>query len=193
MSKGNFKFYLSIGVMICLFIRCEEPRKELTDLEAEQLNDKERFRNVNIRYTDSAEILIRIQAPEMLRYIESNKLKEEFTKGFVAYFYDKSGAVANKLASNYALRVHAEGKTYMRDSVVFTSLNGEVLKTTELIWQENNGKLYTDKFVRIIRKDEILQGYGFETDQNFRQGIIKAIDAIIPADKLFNESESNGQ
>ncbi len=81
----------------------------------------------------------------------------------------------------------------MRDSVVFTSLNGEVLKTTELIWQENNGKLYTDKFVRIIRKDEILQGYGFETDQNFRQGIIKAIDAIIPADKLFNESESNGQ
>jgi hypothetical protein len=33
----------------------------------------------------------------------------------------------------------------------------------------------------------MLQGYGFETDQNFKSGVIKSIDAIIPAEKLYKE------
>lgn len=66
-------------------------------------------------------------------------------------------------------------------------MNQEVLKTSELIWNESLGKISTDKFVRIIRKEELIQGYGFETDQHFRKGTIKAIDAIIPANKLYKE------
>ncbi|MBK8954706.1 MAG: LPS export ABC transporter periplasmic protein LptC [Saprospiraceae bacterium] len=170
-----------------LWISCHEAKKELSDLEAEQLNNKESFESVNIRYSDSAEIQIRIEAPEMIRYIESGKLKEEFPKGFFAYFYQNGNIISNTLSSKYAIRVQAEGKTYMKDSVVFTSAGGELLKTAELIWNETNGRLFTDKFVRIIRKDEILQGYGFETDQNFREGTIKSIDAIIPSEKLFKE------
>lgn len=77
----------------------------------------------------------------------------------------------------------------MKDSVVFTSINQEVLKTSELIWNETLGHISTDKFVRIIRKDEMLQGYGFETDQNFRSGTIKSIDAIIPSEKMYKEED----
>lgn len=175
-------------LILCFVTSCQEEKKELSDLEANQLNNKEYFQNVHIRYSDSAEIRIRIQAPEMIRYIESGKLKEEFTKGFLAYFYNDRNIISNTLSSNYALRVHAEGKTYMKDSVVFTSAGGELLKTAELVWNETTGRLSTDKFVRIIRKDEILQGYGFETDQNFREGTIKSIDAIIPSEKLFKEN-----
>ncbi|MBK9107017.1 MAG: LPS export ABC transporter periplasmic protein LptC [Saprospiraceae bacterium] len=170
-----------------LLLSCQEEKKELSDLDAAQLKDKEYFQNVHIRYSDSAEIRIRIQAPEMIRYIESGKLKEEFPKGFLAYFYNNSNIASNTLSSKYALRVHAEGKTYMKDSVVFSSAGGELLKTAELVWNETAGRLFTDKFVRIIRKNEILQGYGFETDQNFREGTIKSIDAIIPSEKLFKE------
>lgn len=181
----NYFFYFIL--IFYFFTSCQEEKKELSDLEASQLNNKEYFQNVNIRYSDSAEIRIRIQASEMIRYIESGKLKEEFTKGFLAYFYNNSHVISNTLSSKYALRVHAEGKTYMKDSVVFTGAGGEILKTAELVWNESTGRLFTDKFVRIIRKDEILQGYGFETDQNFREGTIKSIDAIIPSEKLFRE------
>lgn len=190
MTKKELSWY---GLLLLWFIcaACETPRKELSDFEAAQLNNKELFRNVNIRYSDSAEILIRIEAPEMIRYIEASKLKEEFTKGFAAFFYNETQTVSNRLTANYALRVRAEGKTYMKDSVVFTSTGGEILKTTELIWNEVTGQLTTDKFVRIIRKDEVLQGYGFETDQNFRKGTIKSIDAILPSAKLLNPGSAN--
>ena len=102
---------------------------------------------------------------------------------------EKNNELLNTLASKYAIRVRREGKTYMKDSVTFTSENKEILKTSELVWNENTGRITTDKFVRIIRKDEMLQGYGFETDQNFKSGVIKSIDAIIPSEKLYKEDK----
>ncbi len=177
---------LFFGVLIFL-VSCTEEKKEMNDLEAGQFSNKELFLDVDLSYSDSALIQIRIKAPQMIRYTEESELKEEFPKGFVAYFYDRNQRVINTLASKYALRVHKEQKTYMRDSVVFSTINQEIIKTSELIWHEDLGTLTTDKFVRIIRKDEILQGYGFVTDQNFTQGSIKSIDAIIPSEKLFKE------
>ena len=59
------------------------------------------------------------------------------------------------------------------------------MKTSELFWDENNGKLYTEKYGSIIRKNEIIRGFGFETDERFKSGSIKSIDALIPSEKLF--------
>ena len=59
------------------------------------------------------------------------------------------------------------------------------MHSAELIWDEREGKLYTDKFVRVTRKDEIIQGYGFETDEKFQKSTMKYIDAQIPASKLI--------
>ena len=113
--------------------------------------------------------------------------KQEFQKGFQAKFYNEQKELINILSSKYALRSEKEHKTTMKDSVVFSSLEDETLKTSELIWDESAGKLLTDKYVRISRKDELIHGYGFETDENFKTGQVKLIDAIIPSDKLIDK------
>lgn len=185
MSKLKFHYLFSF-LLIFLF-HCTEERKEMSDNDAGKLINKEVLNDVNVIYSDSAKIKIRIVATKMIRYTETGQEKEEFPDGFQAFFYDDQQQLVNTLASKYAMRVRSEGKTYMKDSVVFTSINQEVLKTSELIWNETLGHISTDKFVRIIRKDEMLQGYGFETDQNFRSGTIKSIDAIIPSEKMYKE------
>lgn len=174
-------------LLFCLLISCTEEQKIYSDSDASKLINRELLKDVHIIYSDSAKIELRIVAPEMIRYTESSMEKEEFPKGLQAFIYDDQNQLVNTLASKYAIRVRSEGKTYLRDSVVFSSVNQEVLKTSELIWNESLGKIGTDKFVRIIRKEELIQGYGFETDQHFRKGTIKAIDAIIPANKLYKE------
>lgn len=75
--------------------------------------------------------------------------------------------------------MRSEGKTYLRDSVVFSSVNQEVLKTSELIWNESWVKLVQMDFSADHPKRKLIQGYGFETDQHLGKGTIKAIDAII--------------
>lgn len=181
----------SFPFVVCALMAgsCSKEKPELSDLEAAALTSRERFEQVDIRYSDSAALQVRIKAPEMIRHADPGDLKEEFAKGFFAMFYDKSGTLRNTLSSKYALRIHSEGKTFMKDSVRFSDADEAVLITAELVWDERNGTLYTDKFVRILRKDEVLQGYGFETDQNFRKGTIRSIDAIIPSEKLFREGQ----
>lgn len=178
----TFIFLLSF-----LLFQCKEEANLLSEEESAQWVNKEMLKDIHLIYSDSAKIEIRIIAPQMIRYTEKNELKEEFPIGFQAFFYDKDNVLINTLASKYAIRIRREGKTYMKDSVTFTSINREILKTSELIWNENTGRINTEKFVRIIRKDEMLQGYGFETDQNFKSGTIKSIDAIIPSEKLYKE------
>lgn len=182
------KIAIPLLIFFCLILfQCKDEKSILSDDEAAKWLNKEMLKDINLIYSDSAKIEIRIIAPQMIRYTEKNELKEEFPLGFQAFFYGENNELLNTLASKYAIRVRKEGKTYMKDSVTFTTVDKEILKTSELVWDEINGRISTDKFVRIIRKDELLQGYGFETDQNFKAGTIKSVDAIIPSEKLYKE------
>ncbi|MDQ3142153.1 MAG: LPS export ABC transporter periplasmic protein LptC [Bacteroidota bacterium] len=184
----SFIYKIVLFAAILLF-SCSEQRVEWSDDEAGVYNNKELLKNVVIYFSDSGKIQIKITAPKMIRHTDDADLKEEFPDGFLAYFYDANQLLLNTMASKYAIRVNSEQKTYMRDSVVFHSPNQETIRTSELIWDERNGRLYTDKYVRIIRNKEMVQGYGFETDERFRSGTIKAVDAIIPSEKLFSEED----
>ena len=43
----------------------------------------------------------------------------------------------------------------------------EQLETSELIWEEARGRVYTDKFVKITKPEEIIFAYGFRANQDF--------------------------
>jgi len=55
---------------------------------------------------------------------------------------------------------------YAIDNVVAVSDSGVTLTSDELIWKNKTKKITTDKFVRIVSDEEIIEGYGFESDQN---------------------------
>ena len=176
-------FVLSI---FCFFICCSDKRIELTDQEAVQLVNRELLNNISLSYSDSGKTVMRITAPEMLRYISGSDSKDEFTKGLTAFFYTNN-ILNNTLKANYAIRVVQEGKTYLSDQVVLFNDRGEKLETAELIWDERNGKVIADKFFRLTRLDETVQGYGFESDQNFTSVKMKNIEASFPSKKLVGD------
>ena len=67
---------------------------------------------------------------------------------------------------------------YAIDSVVAVSDSGVTLTTDELIWKNKSKKIITDKFVRIVNEEEIIEGYGFESDQNLHNYTIFDITYI---------------
>jgi hypothetical protein len=61
---------------------------------------------------------------------------------------------------------------------------GERLNTEEIIWDEQKKKIYSDKYVTIHTKDEILFGYGFESNEDFsKYKIFKLSGTIRMEDK----------
>ena len=63
----------------------------------------------------------------------------------------------------------------VRGNVRFYNSVEDKLQTSELIWDENLKKIYTEKFIRITRPvmGDTIYGIGFETDQNFKRIEIK--------------------
>ncbi len=50
-------------------------------------------------------------------------------------------------------------------NVKVLNLEGETFETSELYWEQRRGEFYTDKFVRVLRKDEEITGIGFRSNQ----------------------------
>ena len=51
----------------------------------------------------------------------------------------------------------------------------EELYTDELIWNEKEERIYSDKFVRIVTPEQRISGNGFEADQEFTVYKVKEI------------------
>jgi LPS export ABC transporter protein LptC len=83
--------------------------------------------------------------------------------------------INSRITSNYAQYFEKEGKYIAKNNVVVVNQKGDTLKTEELTWEKKTGKIYSDKFVKIIGTDQIINGMGFESDQNMANWQIKKI------------------
>ncbi|MBS1519320.1 MAG: LPS export ABC transporter periplasmic protein LptC [Bacteroidetes bacterium] len=64
------------------------------------------------------------------------------------------------------------------DSVEVFNNEGSRLKTEKLFWKNSEQKVYSDDFVRISTPDEIIEGTGFESDQNLKNYRIFKVSGI---------------
>ncbi len=147
----------------------------------------EKAYDVEILYSDSAVVRVRVTSPVMNRYTERKEPHQEFSEGVLVEFLGPNREVSSWLTAKYAIRLENKDQVIVRDSVVWQSIEREKLETEELIWDERTKKLYTNKFVTIIRPDEIIYGYGFESDQDFKQARIKAIEGTLKVKDLNQE------
>ncbi len=139
-----------------------------------QILDAERVKDIRLRYSDSAFLKAIIEGPELYRYDKGER--ELFPSGVYATFYSEFGSPNSWLKARRAYRFPNESKVVVEDHVVLYNEKGDSLITSQLTWDEKNDKIYTDRFVRLTKKDRIIMGYGFESNQDFSKGRIKAIE-----------------
>lgn len=124
--------------------------------------------NVELLYSDSAKMRVKMTAPEMNRY-EGAKQYVEMPKGVTLLFYDDSMNVNSRLTANYAIRYEPSGKMEAKNNVIVVNEKGETLRTEHLIWDEEKQKLYTAAKVTIETEDEVLYGDGLESNRDFSE------------------------
>ena len=56
---------------------------------------------------------------------------------------------------------------------------GEKLETELLFWDQKKELIFTDRFVKITTEDQIIQGYGLESDTRLSKRKIKNLSATI--------------
>jgi LPS export ABC transporter protein LptC len=181
--KKQLLFFLLLGMF---FWACEQIPKIDESFNKEDVV-VERFSEVDILYSDSGRVKVRVRGPVLLRQLGLNQSRQEFPNGIRVNFFDDKGVITSTLTGKYANRSEADGITIVRDSVVWQNLEGKKLESTEITWNERSQKVYTNKFVVVNTLKDIIFAQGFTANQNFTDIRFKAIDGTM----MVVEPEAN--
>lgn len=155
--------------------------KKVNAFKGEALELSEVGEKVEILYSELGNVKVKILAEKMSRRFDDKAL--EFNDGLRVYFYNERKEIESKLRANYGKIYDNQNEILVRDDVVVINVEGEKLNSEELIWKKKDGRIYSDKFVKITTEEEIIYGTGFESNQDFTDYTIKNISGIISVDE----------
>jgi LPS export ABC transporter protein LptC len=156
-------------VLVCLLLlaACRPKLKPKPQVFTQDDVAVEVVRDVEILYSDSAKVRVRVTGTVLHNFTDRENPRQEFPEGVRVDFLDDKQHISSTLTSKFAIRMQEKGQILARDSVVFVSDKQEKLETEELIWDEKDEKVRTEKFVKVSKPGEVIYGYGLEAAQDF--------------------------
>ena len=74
-------------------------------------------------------------------------------------------------------------------NVRMRNIAGDRFLTEQLFWDQNSRKLYSDSFIHIERSDRVIEGVGFESDENMTDYTIRHPMGIFPASDFVSRQQ----
>ena len=190
-----------VMLLLLLTIACSSEKKEIVDVAFDpEKTYTMKATEVNSLVSDSGLTRYRLNAKEWL----------VFDKAKDPYWYFPEGIYVEKFVALFQTEASIKADTAFYFSkrelwrlvgnVKVESLQGEKFDTSELFWNQKEGKVYSDKYIRIEQEDKIITGVGFESNQEMTQYKIfnskgtfpvsesKASENTVEADSLQNVS-----
>ncbi|MCZ2102256.1 MAG: LPS export ABC transporter periplasmic protein LptC [Chitinophagales bacterium] len=153
-----------------LIYSCSTKVEEIDAFFDDQLNaGREEGTNVRIIYSDSAKIRLIVNAPLLERYNEEGNTMDVFPKGILIEFMNNHSQTDSWLKAESAIRESRTKRITAKGNVVFYNAKNEKLETPELIFDEKDRIVFTDKLVRISQaeKGDTTYGFGFRANPSF--------------------------
>jgi LPS export ABC transporter protein LptC len=176
--SGNRCQAAILATVSLLIISCETrtdeiPKSDLLTLPTVTGTD------ITSQFIDSGKIQLRFITPLIEQYSNKESQYSEFRKGLTAIFYDGKATPAASVTGKYAKYTNKDNLWELKDSVVVLNENKDKLETELLFWDQNKDLIYTDRFVKITTEDQIIQGFGFESDSRLLKRKIRKVTATI--------------
>ncbi|MCI7071923.1 LPS export ABC transporter periplasmic protein LptC [Bacteroides pyogenes] len=170
-------------VMLLLFSSCNDKKKALGAAITERdslpvLNTL----GVTSLISDSGVTRYRIKTEEWLVYDRKRPSYWAFEKGVYLEQFDSLLHVEASIKADTAYYYDREKLWKLMGHVDIRNRKGERFNTELLYWNQNDRKVYSDKFIRIQQPDRIITGYGFDSNEQMTVYVIHNIGAVIDVD-----------
>lgn len=175
-----------IGVTVMLFMICPSCKKEKTDTIANFADRKA----VPVMNVDSVTTLISDSG--RIRYKVLAQTWKVFDQADEPYWYFPDGVYFERFNDSLEIESVVRGDTAryfteleiweLKNNVLVKNLSGEQFETNLLYWNQQHHRVYSDSFIRIQQADQILTGYGFESNENLSKYKIFKIKGVFPLD-----------
>lgn len=164
-----------------LFFSCRE-KIEIVDASLKPEVPTQIVYDFVTSFTDSAVLQLKLKSPLMKYYGKKEVPYADFDEGIEVLFYEGEDKMIGEITANFARYTKSKGLWEVRENVIAINDEGEKLETELLFWDENKNLIYTDNYVRITQKDQIIMGNGLESDTKFDHWKIKNVTATIYID-----------
>ncbi|MDY3070477.1 MAG: LPS export ABC transporter periplasmic protein LptC [Parabacteroides sp.] len=178
-----------VMLLLLLTIACSSEKKEIVDVAFDpEKTYTMKATEVNSLVSDSGLTRYRLNAKEWLVFDKAKDPYWHFPEGIYVEKFDTLFQAEASIKADTAFYFSKRELWRLVGNVKVESLQGEKFDTSELFWNQKEGKVYSDKYIRIEQEDKIITGVGFESNQEMTQYKIFNSKGTFPV----SESKASG-
>lgn len=176
-------------VIACSSVSCrDEAKMEVVNIDAAAVPTM-LTRDVETLISDSGITRFRIETPVWYVYDEATEPYWRFPEGL---YLEKFDNIFRKEAT-----IRSDSATYLKNkqlwrldgNVDISNVANERFLTQQLFWDQRARKVYSDSFIHIERADRVIEGYGFESNEQMSRYTIRNVAGIFPAAAFAGDRE----
>jgi len=166
--NGFIRNFCLLALGVLLGACTKEPSERIT-FDKNRAPD-EVFIDFVTQESDSGLTQWKLTAPKGSRFKEKKLIVLE---GPTIVFYDEKGSPSTTLVSEAGEYYEGRRDMLAYGHVVVTSVDGDVLETDSLLWDNTQKKILSNSFVKLTREGDVITGYGLECKEDLRAVDIK--------------------
>ena len=162
-------------LIVLTFSACfSNDKEELKVVEDEQERPSLIVRDLHTTVTDSGFIKYDFETVELMQYDNVEEPYINFPKGLKFKMFSNKGKILKTTIKCNNAKYYKEKNLWeLNNDVEARTEKGDVLNTEQLFWDTKAHKINSEKFVRISTKNQVITGYGFESDEKLSKYEIK--------------------
>lgn len=166
---------------LCLLAGChkgeenhsDKPELDLSSIPGMVTHD------VSMLVSDSGKIKYHATAPVWYRYdLDKSNPYQYFPEGIVLNQIDINKNVVGHIQADTAYNYENTDLWHLIKNVRIYSVQGEKFNTNDLFWDARNHQVYSDSFIHIERNFDVLEGYGFTSNDAFTEYEVRQTTGI---------------
>ena len=168
-----------------VFVACTNDPVDVKNFIANEVQAVEQIKGAELVHTENGRLKLKIICGKIER-VSKRQPSVIFSEYLAVYFYNDSLEVQSILKSERASFNEETQIMLAEKNVELSGVDNKKLETEELIWDEANDKIYTDKEVKITTGKEIIYGQGFVSNSEFTKYSILNIHGTFDLDVATN-------
>lgn len=185
---------VTLFCIICLLAGChkgDETKNKKDELDLSTIPGMVTH-DVSMLVSDSGKIKYHAIAPIWLRYdLDKSNPYQYFPEGLVLNQIDQQKNVVGHIQADTAYNYENTDLWHLINNVKINNVQGERFTTNDLYWDARNHKVYSDSFIHIERNYDILEGYGFTSNDAFTEYEIRQTTGIFEVKEEERQKEDS--
>lgn len=146
--------------------------------------------SVSTLISDSGYTRYHITAPVWLMYEDAPDPYWTFPQGLNLEQYDDQMQPAADVRCDSAIYYSRRRLWQLDGNVVMVNTMRDSFLTEQVFWDQTRQKVYSDSFIHIVRSDRVINGYGFESNQNMTAYTVNRPTGIIPVERPVHDESA---